>query len=75
MGHLLQHALPRHLDRQLLSALEGLGHAVAASSELHEEVLRRLVLNLRLWSAASPGVQRSLLDMCLKVAQVRYPEP
>ena len=74
MGHLLQQASPRHLDRPLLGALEGLGSAVAASPELHEEVLRRLVLNLRLWSAASPGVQRSLLDMCLKVARVQ-PEP
>ena len=44
---------------------------MAASPELHEEVLRRLVVNLGLWSAASPGVQRSLLDMCLKIARVR----
>ena len=71
ISHLMRRTSPRHLDRPLLSALEGLGHAVAASPELHEEVLRRLVVDLGLWSAATPGVQRSLLDMCLKIARVR----
>ncbi len=43
MSHLLQRVSARHLSRQLLGALEALGHAAAASPELHEEVLRRLV--------------------------------
>ena len=43
MSHLLRRVSPRHLSRQLLGSLEALGHAVAASPELHEEVLRRLV--------------------------------
>ncbi len=43
MSYLLQRVSARHLSRQLLGSLEALGHAVAASPELHEEVLRRLV--------------------------------
>ena len=126
MSYLLQRVSARHLSRQLLGSLEALGHAVAASPELHEEVLRRLVrpramaipmshlprhkmlpkecstrgltvmaqmsmhlaappkfcrcrpmcvhlqvLNLRLWSAAAPGVQINLLDLCHRLALVR----
>jgi hypothetical protein len=29
------------------------------------------VLNLRLWSAAAPGVQITLLDLCHRLALVR----
>ena len=47
MSYLLQRVSARHLSRQLLGSLEALGHAVAASPELHEEVLRRLVRHPR----------------------------
>lgn len=60
----------RHLSGELLAAQQQLLGAVAECGELAEAVLRHLILNLRLWSAAPPGVQHQVLSLWGQLAEV-----
>lgn len=70
MSQLLQQISPRHLSVDLLKAFEGLCHAVRLNEELCQAVLHRLLLNLRLWSAADATTQRHLLQLLVNLAKV-----
>ena len=70
MGSLLAQSGPRHLTHDLLSALETLLAAVGPCEELVHDVLRHLVVNLRLWRAAPAEVQQHLVLILLQLAQV-----
>ena len=70
MGSLLAQSSPRHLTHELLSALQTLLAAVGPCEELVHDVLRHLVVNLRLWRAAPAEVQQHLVLILLQLAQV-----
>lgn len=72
LGYLLQRCNPVHLNAPLLHALESLLKAVTPSEALTKQLLQQLLLNLRLWSAAPPAGQRSLQDLILKLAKVKF---
>jgi hypothetical protein len=61
MGQLLQRSSPRHLTIALLEALKNLAAAVEASADLHSQVLKHLLLDLRLFSRADVATQHYLL--------------
>ncbi|GAB4815481.1 hypothetical protein N2152v2_002527 [Parachlorella kessleri] len=69
MGFLLAQSGPRHLTHELLSALETLLTAVGPCEELLHDVLRYLVVNLRLWRTAPAEVQQHLVLVLLQLAQ------
>lgn len=69
LGYLLQHCSPAHLNPALLHALEALLKAVTPSEALTEQLLRQLLLNLRLWSSAPAAGQLSLQSLILKLAK------
>jgi Domain of unknown function (DUF4704) len=74
VGFLLQQRSPRHLSLPLLASVERLLAAVtvgSAADDARVEVLRHLVLDLRLWSAAPTSVQRKLFDRILRLVKVR----
>ncbi|PRW34047.1 BEACH domain-containing lvsC isoform X1 isoform B [Chlorella sorokiniana] len=73
MAHLLEQRVRAHrpalLTPELLAAQQQLLGAVTESRELSHSVLRHLLLNLRLWSAAAPSVQHQLLGLWAQLAQ------
>ena len=70
MSQLLQAASPRHLTVDLLKSIEGLCRAARPAEELWQDVLGRLLLNLRLWSRADVNTQRYLLQFFVNLAKV-----
>ena len=75
MSQLLQTASPRHLTVDLLKAIEGLCRAARPAEELWQDILGRLLLNLRLWSRADVNTQRYLLQFFVNLAKVARPTP
>lgn len=70
LGYLMQHRSPSHLNAALLHTLEKLLHAVTPSEPLTKQLLQQLLLNLRLWSSASPAGQLHLHTLILKLTKV-----
>ena len=72
MSHLVQQLSHQHLDIRFLDALDRLGEAVKPSDSLFKDVLRRLTLNLKIFSQADVGTQRHLIQRLAKLCKVSH---
>lgn len=70
VARLLQQRNPRHLTLGLLDAFARLRQALGGGDELQGQVLSRLILDLRLWSAASASTQRHVTALYKTLAKV-----
>lgn len=70
ISYMVQQCSHKHLSLDLLKALDSFAKSVKPSEELYQDILAKLVLNLKLFSKADFETQNHLVQQLTHISKV-----